>query len=326
MFFFSLSSYLIGQDNCYKTFYEKGVSAFNQDDFETAINNFKAAKVCPDLPTENDVDKKILEAQNGFIIAIQKARDEAIAAKEEAEAVNRSLDAITYVSLGQEKELQKRYADAIVFYSKAIQIFPDSVSFYDKRAPLYLHDKIRAFEKAISDYNFLIKNGNTKKLAEYCDKIAYAYEQTGQLILAKQFLVNAITYSAALDEKIYVQKLEWFDLRQEGLAKIKKNPKEPVDFSIVYRASDYPNSSLDLMIRIGRNTYLMKDNNFIINNLTAGKYNYQLSGKLTGGGYPIEIIGEGTLEIAPNTVYYCVWKKRTDAAIGEFYKAWLSAY
>jgi tetratricopeptide (TPR) repeat protein len=328
---FVFTNSLIAQDDCYQTFYQKGETAFQADDFEAAINNFKAAKICPDLPAGNDIDEKILAAQNGFIIAITKARDEAISAKLEAEVANRSLEALTYISLGQEKELQKLFAKAIQFYSKAIEIFPDSASYYEKRAPLYLHKDIKAFEKAIADFAFLIKIGNKNKLSEYCDKLAYAYEQIGQPVLAKQYLFNAKKYAEDIDKKIYAQKLVWFDSRQEAMASAgvsneKTNSQKRVDFSIVYRESEYPDYSLNLNIKIGENTYFMNGNNFIINDLPAGEYSYQLSGKLDAWRNSVEIIGEGKLKIIPNSVYYCVWKSRTNAKGNQFYKAWLSPY
>jgi tetratricopeptide (TPR) repeat protein len=328
---FAFTNSLIAQGDCFQVFYNKGIEAFQKDSFEMAINNFKAAKVCPDKPADSDVDDKILEAQNGFIIAITKARDEAIAAKLEAEQAKRSLEAVTYFSLGQEKELQKLIADAIFFYSKGIKIFPDSVFFYERRAPLYLHKDIKEFEKAILDFAFLIKSGNKNKLSEYCDKLAYAYEQIGEPALAIQYLFNAKKYAAEVDKKIYEQKLVWFDLRQEALAgagisnESNISPK-PVDFSIVFRESEYPDYSLGLNIKIGEKIYFMKNNNFIINDLPAGEYDYQLSGNLNGWRKSIEIIGEGKLKIIPNSVYYCVWKSRTDAKGSWFYKAWLSPY
>ena len=208
--FFILANLLIAQDDCYQNFYQKGVQAIENEDFESAVNNFKAAKVCPDKPENNDVDEQIQAAQNGFILAIQKARDEAIAAKNEAEAAKLSLEALTFISKGQEKELQKLFGQAIQFYTKAIAIFPDSISYYEKRGPLYLHEDIREFEKAISDFSFLIQKGKPQKLAEYCDKLAYAYEQIDQLVLARQYLYNAKKYAPEIDKKIYTQKLDWF--------------------------------------------------------------------------------------------------------------------
>ena len=65
---------VLSQD-CYNTFYQKGISQFNNNDFDSAIKSFKAAKVCLDLPSVNDVDDKIVEAQNGYINAIQKERN-----------------------------------------------------------------------------------------------------------------------------------------------------------------------------------------------------------------------------------------------------------
>ncbi len=60
---------------CYKIFYEKGVSEIQKEDFNAAINSFKAAKVCSDIPLENDIDDKIVKAQNGYIDAIRKERN-----------------------------------------------------------------------------------------------------------------------------------------------------------------------------------------------------------------------------------------------------------
>ncbi len=65
------------QENCYATFYQKGEKALQQSDYDAAINNFKAAKVCPDKPVKSDVDEKIVAAQNAFINAIQKERKRA---------------------------------------------------------------------------------------------------------------------------------------------------------------------------------------------------------------------------------------------------------
>ena len=58
--------------DCYKTFYDKGVEHFRNDDFDAAIKSFEAAKVCSDKPTNNDVDDKIVAAQNGFIASLDE--------------------------------------------------------------------------------------------------------------------------------------------------------------------------------------------------------------------------------------------------------------
>lgn len=60
---------------CYQVFYEKGLKAFQEEDFDAAVKSFKAAKVCGDIPLENNVDSKIVDAQNGYIDAIQKERN-----------------------------------------------------------------------------------------------------------------------------------------------------------------------------------------------------------------------------------------------------------
>ena len=324
--FFAFAGQLFAQDDCYQTFYKKGVAAIKTDDFETAINSFKAAKVCPDLPERNDVDEQIQAAQNGFILAIQKARDEAIAAKNEAEAAKLSLEALTYISKGQEKELQKLFGQAIQFYTKAIQIFPDSISYYEKRGPLYLHEDIREFEKGIADFSFLIKKGNPKKLAEYCDHLAYAYEQIDQLLLARQYLYNAKKYAPDVDKKIYVQKLSWFEKRQEALKNLGSVIDEPATFSIVYRESYYPDAKLNLKINIAGKVFKMRNNNFIINDLPAGEYSYSLTGEIGGYRESAKILGKGKLKIIPNTVYYCIWQWKNKGTKDQYYEAWLRSY
>ncbi|MFT5384751.1 MAG: WD40 repeat protein [Saprospiraceae bacterium] len=63
--------------DCYSSFLQDGITAYKLLDFEKAINQFKAAKICDDLPTENEVDEWISKAQSGYIEAIKKARKDA---------------------------------------------------------------------------------------------------------------------------------------------------------------------------------------------------------------------------------------------------------
>jgi len=77
---------LIQSQNCYKDYLQRGIQAYEDLDFENALNLFDAAKICPDI-TEEQIEEVIKWhdlASTGYIDAIKKARDEAIRAQEAA--------------------------------------------------------------------------------------------------------------------------------------------------------------------------------------------------------------------------------------------------
>lgn len=47
---------LSAQVNCYETTRKRGIDLYNKGEFQTAAKNFEAAKFCPDLPANNDLD------------------------------------------------------------------------------------------------------------------------------------------------------------------------------------------------------------------------------------------------------------------------------
>ena len=51
-----LSEMLFSQDHCYETQREKGIKLYNQGEYSAAYRNFEAAKMCTDLPANNDLD------------------------------------------------------------------------------------------------------------------------------------------------------------------------------------------------------------------------------------------------------------------------------
>ncbi len=117
---------LFGQNNCYQTFYQKGIESIQLEDFETAINNFKAAKVCSDKPSNNDIDDKILAAQNGYINIIQKERKRAqslaLTAKSilELQKNDNATTAFRYAEYALEKDDNSESRSA--FYEAAYQL------------------------------------------------------------------------------------------------------------------------------------------------------------------------------------------------------------
>ena len=63
--------------SCYTTFFNQGIEAYNELDFEKAIKQFEAAKECADQPRDGTVEDWINKAQNGYIDAIKKERNRA---------------------------------------------------------------------------------------------------------------------------------------------------------------------------------------------------------------------------------------------------------
>jgi WD40 repeat protein len=67
---------------CFQRFRSEGIAAYDTLNFESALNKFKAAQLCDDLPRRNDIETWIVKAQNGYIDAIQKARMDAESARD----------------------------------------------------------------------------------------------------------------------------------------------------------------------------------------------------------------------------------------------------
>ncbi|MFT7628995.1 MAG: Leucine-rich repeat (LRR) protein [Ulvibacter sp.] len=63
--------------NCFDDFYNKGIEAFNNYKFETALNQFKAAEICDDKPENDDLELWIRKTQDGYLNAIIEAKKDA---------------------------------------------------------------------------------------------------------------------------------------------------------------------------------------------------------------------------------------------------------
>lgn len=48
---------LVAQERCYETQRAKGIQLYNQGDYTAAYKNFQTAKLCTDLPSDNDLDE-----------------------------------------------------------------------------------------------------------------------------------------------------------------------------------------------------------------------------------------------------------------------------
>ncbi len=198
---------LFAQD-CYQLFYEKGVQAYNALDFETAINQFKAAKICDDLPSGNDVNDWITKAQNGYIDAIKaeqsKAQSLALTAKSILELLKKEngTKAFRYAQFALEKEDTPEARAALYecyyqleeptrknFYVRDIQAFPGlnnsirNAGFLDKGKSIFvfgeMDDVVRLFDfegKLIADLESSV---------HWFDESAYSPE-TGLLLTTQK--------------------------------------------------------------------------------------------------------------------------------------------
>jgi tetratricopeptide (TPR) repeat protein len=64
-------AFRLDAQNCYQTFLDEGIAAYNAFQFEAAIKKFEAAKVCADRPNTTDAEEWLAKAQNGYIDRLQ---------------------------------------------------------------------------------------------------------------------------------------------------------------------------------------------------------------------------------------------------------------
>ncbi|MDH3648906.1 MAG: WD40 repeat domain-containing protein [Saprospiraceae bacterium] len=78
--------FALSAQDCYDDYLRQGKQAYDDLQFEQALNLFNAARICPDnLDTEfQEVADWITKANNGYIDAIKAARDAALASEERA--------------------------------------------------------------------------------------------------------------------------------------------------------------------------------------------------------------------------------------------------
>ena len=178
--------------NCYQPFLEKGINAYDNLDFETAINQFKAAKICDDLPNGNEVDDWIFKAQNGFIDAIKKERSKAqslaLTAKSilELQSKNNSTKAFRYAQYALQMDDTPESRAAL--YESFYQLENTKRKlFYIKDATVY-----RELENAVKTAGF-IDNGQTIFVKSKSLDELLLYDFNGNKIAQKN--AETISYS-----------------------------------------------------------------------------------------------------------------------------------
>lgn len=120
-------AFRLDAQNCYQTFLDEGIAAYNAFQFEAAIKKFEAAKVCVDRPNSTDADEWLAKAQNGYIDRLQIIASRFL------------------TSEGQRAFQQKNYKVAFRLYQEALKYKSDNAQAKD------LQQKLLPF---LADYQY----------------------------------------------------------------------------------------------------------------------------------------------------------------------------
>ncbi len=300
------SAGLLAQD-CYSTFLNKGVEAFNSLDFESALNQFEAAKICDDAPGDNEVNDWITKTQSGYIDAIKAARDEALQLKSEAIALR-------FFVKGQEREFKGFYLEAMDNYDDCVVEQPKDTLFRERRAQLAMSEKVAQFEKAVADLEFLLENGNPQKKSEYNDDLAYALEQLNDFDGAIVAQTRAAEVGTNEQKRIYNSKVQLLESKNpksnDGTFRSDPLPKSEAAFIRVNRQKGYANCTLNIRLKIDGKSLPMSNGQISLQGIKPGTYPYEITGDVSCNGSPNwPAIGKGTLIVRDDTVYYLYWEK-----------------
>ena len=66
-----------GDGDCYSRFLQSGIAYFEALDYEKAINNFKAAEICDDAPSQNPVSEWLDRTYKSYVNTLKAARNAA---------------------------------------------------------------------------------------------------------------------------------------------------------------------------------------------------------------------------------------------------------
>ena len=329
LFLLNSSQLSLAQD-CFQPFFDEGIRAYNALDFERAINQFKAANICDDAPTDDKVEKWINKAQNGYIDAIKKARDEALTLQVDAEALN-------YFSSGQEQECKGFFKEAFDNFSEAIKLRGRVIKYRERRAELALNDEIKEYLIAIEDLLFLTENGEEDKLTGYFESLAYAREQSGDFDGA---VVAQNSATSRIDD------FEQKDISESRLTSLKYKsgeikPLEPISGNVSDSTSSEALYSkipgrtlikvknersrciLNIQLEINGESFVLQDNTIEISSLKSVTYQYNITGTIScASTSPKDVIGKGTITVRSNAIYYLYWEETKYAT----YEMWLSNF
>ena len=69
-------NHLSAQQDCYYRFLQEGIEAYRNFDFEAARKKFSAAKICPDIPNNDDLDIWFERLRSGYQEVLKEFKEE----------------------------------------------------------------------------------------------------------------------------------------------------------------------------------------------------------------------------------------------------------
>ena len=125
---------LVQSQDCFEDYRAQGIQAYEELEFQSSIDLFEAAKICPDNTDEQvvDIDEWLTRARRGYIDAIVQARDEAIRSEQNAikaqEAASKQAlltEANRLAYLSTQELLKDNLNDALPLAYKAMELVED---------------------------------------------------------------------------------------------------------------------------------------------------------------------------------------------------------
>ncbi len=161
---------------CYKIMVAEGQASYDKLDFEMAIKKYKAARICHDRPTNNEIDDLLKKARNGYIDNIKKSQraaklaeekakqsaESALREKEKAEASARRSEAGKLAFQAREATEKKHKMHALCLALTAHKMVEGN--------PLPL------VNRAFGDATFLYSHNRSEKLSSGIQQIAFSPE------------------------------------------------------------------------------------------------------------------------------------------------------
>ncbi|MCB0580965.1 MAG: hypothetical protein KDD10_16845, partial [Phaeodactylibacter sp.] len=114
----------LSAQTCYQDFFQKGKEAFGSLQFQDALNNFEAAKICPEITSvqREEIDNWISKTTTGYIDAITQEKERAEAAQKRAEEQARISEANRRAFLANQAVEQGQKEDALYLAFTACQL------------------------------------------------------------------------------------------------------------------------------------------------------------------------------------------------------------
>ena len=96
---------------CYDRFFQEGIEAYDQLDFDKALKKFRAADICEDKPADNKIELWLEKAKNGYELELANAQSTINLISKENQLLkseNRSPEELIFYWREKIKEVQKQ--------------------------------------------------------------------------------------------------------------------------------------------------------------------------------------------------------------------------